>query len=124
MKKFLYGSLALVFAIAAFAFTNPVIENKSMTDVTFYYDPPMGTNYNQGPVTTLSNWKDGSASCNGSNTKACQILVQPSYYHYDDILSKNVLNTTGTFLSINTSGSGSVYYVTSTTGITTITNKN
>jgi len=125
MKKFFYGSLALVFAIATFAFTNPEVIGKRV-DIEFYYQAPSGTDFSNNAVKTLGNWTPSSISCNNNNTKACNITVQPAYVNTTpnpDVLYTDPLD--GSVLSIATaSSSTNVYYVTNTAGVSNIVNKN
>ncbi len=94
MKRYLAGSLAVIFAIAAAAFTVPSKHSPSAA-FTFRYNSP---SYTQPDVQTNNNWISGSSSCSGAANKACEMEVLDTYTHLQG--STRVLNTTGNVIVV------------------------
>src|SRR4051812_44599501 len=83
MKRSVFGILAIAIAIAAFAFTTPVKEKKSLLQTTFYYVPPSGssTPYSQSNVEDENRWFEAPGTiptCDNVDDGACSILVDNS----------------------------------------------
>lgn len=106
IKKYGSGILAIIVAIAAFAFTKPVTHIPLSTKI-FQYQAPALHPFSQTNVEDRSNWvitNLSSTTCNQSNQKACQLLVNPSDINPDNTLSP-------TFTIQSTMSSSDVYYV-------------
>lgn len=76
MKKYITGVLAVIIAVAAFAFTKPENKKVNLTDVTFYYTP---TSYGINDVQNKDNWTSTGSpmDCEGT-AKACRLIVNQS----------------------------------------------
>ncbi|MGC4036067.1 MAG: hypothetical protein QM764_08900 [Chitinophagaceae bacterium] len=97
-RKYGIGILSAIIAISAVAFTKPGKGLKPLVSYTFHYT---STNYSQNEVQKNNNWSPGaSTSCGTPLNKACQMDVLATYTH-DDGSGTQVLNTTGSVLSIS-----------------------
>jgi len=105
MKKYLFGTMAIIFAIAAVAFTR--VPKGPTATFPFRYVPSI---YTQSAVQTNSNWTSGSVSCPSPPNKACTIWVADIYTHL--VGTSRVLNTTGNVLIIKAiRGANGIDYV-------------
>lgn len=115
MKKYLFGSIAVLFAVAFVAFKAPRLE----TTLVFTGDVT-----DQTQVANASLWHEITPiSCNGFNVKACTMKVDDSKLTGS---SPRVLD--GSLVAITTASAvqgGITYYrPTVTTGINSVQNKN
>jgi hypothetical protein len=123
MKKYLFGLTAILFALGIVAFKNPEMIGKKTTTYEFYYTAP-GSSYDDLDVKDNTLWDVTSISCNGTNTKACNMRVQESYTKLVNSVRKLRISSDGApFLAIQTQASGTVKYVVTTTGVDNIINK-
>jgi hypothetical protein len=76
MKRYLTGILAMIIAVCAAAFTQPV---KHADLVPFIYTPPMPGDYSQASVQDKDNWDPGSATCSASDQRACTLEVTSAH---------------------------------------------
>lgn len=125
MKKYLFGSIAIVVAVTLVAFTSPKekeTSKKPFATYTFRYK--LTSDFSQASVQNNNNWEAGTASCGGS-LDACTIEVTDTYTH-TDAMNKRVLNTSGSVINIVATGSGSDYKPnpTASTGVPSATNQN
>lgn len=106
MNKYISGLLAIIIAIAAFAFT-PSTGVKPLATKIFQYQAPALHPFSQTNVQNRSNWVEtnlSSTTCTEVDQKACQLLVNDA-----DINPDNTLKST---FNIVASMSGTdVYYV-------------
>ena len=93
MKRYISGVIAVLIAVAAFAFTKPENKVKPSTTYTFFYN---SSSYLQPDVQDRQKWLIGTGSgCSGLQNKACQMEVTDSYTHIDPDSGDRVLNTSG-----------------------------
>jgi len=121
MKKYLFGIMAVVFAVAAVAFTKA--PKAPTATFPFKYVP---VTYALLDVQTNSNWTSGTVSCPVPLNKACLIQVTDIYTHL--VGTTRVLNTTGNVLIIKAvhgaNGIDFVPDVPTSTGIASKADKN
>ena len=72
MKRYLTGVIAVIIAIGAVAFTSPA---RNLTNVTFMYNAPSGTDYSQASVQNKANWSLGTPTCSADQDRACSLQV-------------------------------------------------
>lgn len=125
MKRYISGIVAVIIAVAAFAFTS---ENKRISKLDthdFFYFPPTLNPYSQTSVQDKANWKSTNGDpddCTGSANKACMISVEDTYTR--DSSGIRLFNTSAPFANIvategdGGSGAGYVPLQISSTGIT------
>lgn len=74
MRKYLFGLLAVAFALTAVAFTKP--DKTDLATVFFQYVGP--ATYAEGEIENNANWQEVSnitSGCNNIDCKACRISV-------------------------------------------------
>ena len=90
MKRYIFGLFAAAIAICSAAFTTAP---KSRHFATKFFDYS-GPNYTQSNVANPANWtyvgNSPSGSCNGTNTKACEIEVNTMLVNPDNTLQSTV----------------------------------
>lgn len=112
MKRYITGIVAVVVAVSTVAFTLP----KNYDNVIFTYE---GSDYLDASVKAPANWAYSpthSMTCNGTNVRACEIEVDPSFVNPDNTLKPLNIQTN--------SSSTNVYYVKSGGDVLDFTNKN
>jgi len=93
MKKYLFGIIAIVFAVAAAAFTP--VSKKLTASFAFHY---VSSFYDQSSVQSNSNWAYGNVPCPPNANRACEIIVTENYTHLAG--ATRVLNSSGIVLVI------------------------
>jgi hypothetical protein len=107
IKKYGIGVLAIIVAVAAFAFTKPSIHRPLATKI-FQYQPPALNPFSQANVEKLSNWTEttlGATTCNQNQDRACQLEVDNSYINPDQTLKSS-------FMIVSSQAPSGNYYVT------------
>ena len=110
IKKYGTGLLAIIIAIGAFAFTNPV--NKKLGTKLFRYAAPAGS-YSQSNVQNKANWVlvTGSANCPADfDERACEMDVDDAQLNPDNSLKSTFSISASQFQSTG------VYFVSGISG--------
>ncbi|MEO6733992.1 MAG: hypothetical protein ABIN01_22410 [Ferruginibacter sp.] len=108
MKRYIFGTIAVIIATASLAFTNKSTTTKPLSSHSFYYMAPGGTDYSQTAVQDKANWISNPGTvptCSGT-AKACRIEVNDSYTELNGS-SIRVFKTSGNVAEI-VAGEGSV----------------
>ena len=93
IKKYGTGLLAIIVAIAAFAFTKPVAHKPLATKI-FQYQAPALNPYSEANVEKQSNWAETTLSgttCNTNPDRACQLKVDDSFINPDHTLKSSFM---------------------------------